>query len=211
MTCTLVPIKLTDPSELEELRQQRLVCGWDNTFETFEFWRRKQEAGLKSFFWITTTNAATDDEQARIRAGHISLDAYAEPADWDLANSDKTNLTIQTFFILPQYRSTGLGRTAMKMIEALATEEPYGSANCEYITLNCMSKKHYYDETLGSIVKAVMPICNQEWYEKQGYVAWKEEPRYEDTLPDNTKIVWDAVFMRKKANRDRFQSRILSS
>ncbi|KAL4747084.1 hypothetical protein BDW72DRAFT_23639 [Aspergillus terricola var. indicus] len=205
MTCTLIPINLNDPSELEELRQQRLVCGWDNTLDKFEFWRKKQEAGLKSLFWITT-NANTDSEQTPIRAGHISLDAYAEPADWELANADKTNLTIQSFFILPQHRSGGLGRTAMKTIEALATEEPYGSANCEYITLNCLSKKHYYDEVLGPLVREVMPICNQEWYEKQGYVAWKEEPRYEDTLPDQTKFVWDAMFMRKKVNRDKSRS-----
>jgi ribosomal protein S18 acetylase RimI-like enzyme len=205
MTCTFVPINLTDPSELEELRQQRLVCGWDNTPDTFEFWRKKQEAGLKSFFWITT-NANTDSEQTPVRAGHISLDAYAEPADWDLANADKTNLTIQNFFILPRYRSKGLGRTAMRKIEALATEEPYGSANCEYITLTCLSKKQYYDEVLGQRAMADMPICNQEWYEKQGYVAWKEEPRYEDILPDQTRFVWDAAFMRKKVNRDKSRS-----
>ncbi|RDW92925.1 uncharacterized protein DSM5745_00247 [Aspergillus mulundensis] len=204
MATALVPINLNDRSEWEELRQHRLACGWDHSPESLELWRQKQKAGLKSFFWVTTTAATTDDgEQTPIRAGHISLDAYAEPADWDLANADKTNLTIQTFFILPKYRAGGLGRAAMKLVEALATEEPYGSKNCEYITLNCMSKAHYYDEVLGPILKRTLPICNEEWYEKQGYVAWKTEPRYEDKLdlPDREKIIWDATFMRKKANR----------
>ncbi|KAL4914676.1 hypothetical protein BDW62DRAFT_190083 [Aspergillus aurantiobrunneus] len=203
MACTLVPIDLSDPTEWEELRQQRLLCGWDNTTEKLTLWRRKQEAGLKSFFWIVipSCHPSQDGDLTSIRGGHISLDAYAEPTDWDLANAEKTNLTIQTFYILPEYRTRGVGRSAMKQIEALATAKPYGSVNCQYITLNCLSKKHYYDEFLGPIVKKVMPICNQEWYEKQGYVVWKEEPRYEDTLPDKTTFVFDAAFMRKRVIR----------
>ncbi|KAL4867785.1 hypothetical protein BDV12DRAFT_112513 [Aspergillus spectabilis] len=197
---TLIPINLTDPTELEELQVQRTTCGWDNTPDKFALWRKKQEAGLKCFFWITKPAPSPGTEP--IRAGHISLDAYTDPEDSELANALKTNLTIQTFFIMPEHRAGGLGRSAMRQIEALASKKPYGSANCEYITLNCMSKKHYYDEVLGPYIKSVMPICNQEWYEKQGYVAWKEEPRYEDTLPDKTKIVWDATFMRKRVARD---------
>ncbi|KAL4804974.1 hypothetical protein BDV18DRAFT_161374 [Aspergillus unguis] len=193
MTCTLVPINLASPTEAEELRQQRLVCGWHKTPDVFASWHDKQVAGLKSFFWITVTKGSES-----IRAGHISLDAYADPADSELANSDKTNLTIQTFFILPQHRSGGLGSAAMRMIEALAPKEPFGSPNCEFITLNTMSKKHYYDEELGPILRPTMPICNQEWYERQGYVVWKEEPRYEDTLPDGRAFVWTSAFMRKR-------------
>ncbi|KAL4940201.1 hypothetical protein BDV06DRAFT_24394 [Aspergillus oleicola] len=196
MSCTLVPINLNDPIEAEMLRQQRTLCGWGNTPEAFALFHKKQQAGLKSFFWITTLG----ENEEPIRAGHISLDAYAEPEDNDLANAEKTNLTIQHFFIMPSYRSGGLGRSAMKQVEALATRKPYGSPNCEYITLNCMSKKHYYDEYLGPIIRKVMPICNQEWYERQGYVAWKEEPRYEDTLPDKSVFVFNAAFLRKKAN-----------
>ncbi|KAL4787018.1 hypothetical protein BJX76DRAFT_51848 [Aspergillus varians] len=203
MTCTLEPIDLSEPSQWEELLQQRLACGWDNTPEKLAFWHKQQEADLKSFFWITVSSAdpSPDGEQTTIRAGHISLNAYAEPADHDLANAEKTNLTISSFFILPKYRAGGLGRSAMERIEALATGQPYGSPNCEYITLDCMSKRHYHDEVMGLVVKAVMPICNQEWYEKQGYVAWKEEPRYEHTMPDKTKFVFCATFMRKRVNR----------
>ncbi|KAL4961046.1 uncharacterized protein BDV14DRAFT_133902 [Aspergillus stella-maris] len=195
MSCTLIPINLTDPIAAEVLKQQRTLCGWGNTPEALALFHKKQKQGLKSFFWITTTDA----NEEPIRAGHISLDAYADPADPDLANAEKTNLTIQHFFIMPEYRSGGLGRSAMQQVEALATKKPYGSPNCEYITLNCMSKKHYYDEYLGPIIRTLMPICNQEWYERQGYVAWKEEPRYEDTLPDKSAIVFNAAFLRKKA------------
>ncbi|KAI9369858.1 hypothetical protein BJX61DRAFT_124590 [Aspergillus egyptiacus] len=207
MSCTLVPINLTNPSEYEKLRHQRTVCGWSNTADVFENWRKKQEAGLKSFFWIMvpcgeSKNESTVSDTTPVRVGHISLDAYADPPDYDLANEKKTNLTIQQFFILPQYRSGGLGRTVMKMIEDMATKKPYGSPDCEYITLNTMSKKHYYDDVTGPYIRSVMAICNQEWYERQGYVSWKEEPRYEDTLPDKTQVVFDAVFMRKRVNRN---------
>ncbi|KAL2865012.1 uncharacterized protein BJX67DRAFT_191027 [Aspergillus lucknowensis] len=203
MACSLVPINLNDPAEYEELRQQRILCGWDFSPEKFALWRQKQEAGLKSFFWITKSAEDGDSDQPPIRAGHISLDAFTEPPDWDLANSEKTNLTIQTFFILPQHRSGGLGRTSMKLIEAMATKKPYGSPNCEYITLNCLSKKHYYDEVLGPYVRERMSICNEEWYERQGYVSWKVEPRYEDTLPDKTTpFVFEASFMRKRVKQE---------
>ncbi|KAL2827945.1 hypothetical protein BDW59DRAFT_53164 [Aspergillus cavernicola] len=204
MTCTLTPINLTNPSEHEELLQQRIACGWDNTPEKIATWRKKQDAGLKSFFWITAPSRDVPldgaTEQTLARVGHISLDAYADPVDWDVANDEKTNLVIQTFFILPKYRSGGIGGATMAMIEGMATKTPYGSPNCEYITLSALSKKHYYDEVSGPYVRTVMPICNQEWYEKRGYIVWKEEPKYEDTLPDNMKVVFDAVYMRKKVN-----------
>ncbi|KAL4882174.1 hypothetical protein BJY04DRAFT_49803 [Aspergillus karnatakaensis] len=223
MACKLVPINLKNPSEFAELQRQRTACGWGNTPADLALWREKQEAGLKSFFWITkpTTNnippslspsqsssslqsidsidSATD---TIIRAGHISLDAYTHPADPELANEDKTNLTIQQFFILPEHRAGGLGRAAMSQIEALAPTEPYGSSNCEYVTLNTMSKEHFYDPVLGPYVRMVQPICNQEWYEKQGYVLWKVEGRYHDTLPDGKEVVFDAAFMRKKVVRE---------
>lgn len=205
MACTLIPINLSDPSEAAELQQQRTVCGWDNTPEHIAIWREKQEAGLKSFFWITTSTKpaghSPSESEIPVRAGHISLDAYAEPADWELANADKTRVTVQTFFILPEHRSSGFGGSAMRQIAALAAQEPFGSAQCEYVTLNCLSKKHYYDEVLGPIARKIMPICNQEWYERQGYVAWKVEPRYKEVLMDGRTLVFNAAFMRKRVNR----------
>ncbi|KAL3490984.1 hypothetical protein BJX62DRAFT_130600 [Aspergillus germanicus] len=218
MACTLVPINLDDPSEYEELRQQRVICGWNNTPEALALWHEKQRAGLKSFFWITTTkSAASTSSESRsepsskssepipIRAGHISLDAYTEPPDASVANAEKTRLTIRTFFILPEHRSSGLGRTSMALIESLAGSEPYGSPNCEFTTLDTMSKEHYYDPILGPEVRKVMPICNQEWYERQGYVVYKVEPRYEDTVVleggEVREVIYNAACMRKPVVR----------
>ncbi|KAL3450372.1 hypothetical protein BJX65DRAFT_270647 [Aspergillus insuetus] len=222
MACTLVPINLDDPSEYEELRQQRVICGWNNTPEALALWHEKQRAGLKSFFWIATTKStpttsaeskqpsesepgSKTSESPPIRAGHISLDAYTEPPDSSVANAEKTRLTIRTFFILPEHRSSGLGRASMALIESLAGSEPYGSPNCEFTTLDTMSKEHYYDPVLGPEVRKVQPICNQEWYERLGYVVWKVEPRYEDTvvLEDGEvrEVVYKAAFMKKPVLR----------
>ncbi|KAL2800605.1 hypothetical protein BJX66DRAFT_332167 [Aspergillus keveii] len=204
MALTLIPVNLNDPVEYEELRQQRITCGWDNTVQILSLWQEKQAQGLKSLFWVTEL-LPDSKSPFPIRAGHISLDAYASPIDYDLANANKTNLTIQTFFILPEYRSRGLGSRAIKLIEGMARSAPYGSSECKYITLNCMSKKYYFDETMGPYVRRFMPICNQQWYEKLGYVAWKEEPRYEHTIIEENEerrdVVYDAVFMRKRLER----------
>ncbi|KAL2810150.1 hypothetical protein BJX63DRAFT_328827 [Aspergillus granulosus] len=210
MACTLIPINLNNPSEYEELRNQRLACGWDHTPEKLALWQEKQAAGLKSFFWIATkvgseSSASPSESTPTIRAGHISLDAYTEPPDPSVANSSKTNLTISSFFIMPQHRAAGLGSASMKLIESLAISAPYGSPNCESITLACISKKHYYDPVLAPHVRKVTPICNQEWYEKMGYVVWKVEPRHEDSIVlesgERMDVVYDAASMRKRVVR----------
>jgi hypothetical protein len=213
---------MDDPSEYEELLQQRVICGWNNTPEALAQWHEKQRAGLKSFFWITTTKSTSTtsaesnppsgsepnsetSESTPIRAGHISLDAYTDPPDSSVANAEKTRLTIRTFFILPEHRSSGLGRTSMALIESLAGSEPYGSPKCEFTTLDTMSKEHYYDPILGPEVRKVMPICNQEWYERQGYVVYKVEPRYEDTIVlengEVREVIYNAACMRKPVQR----------
>ncbi|KAL2827882.1 hypothetical protein BJY01DRAFT_228823 [Aspergillus pseudoustus] len=219
MACTLVPINLGDPSEYEELRIQRVACGWDNTPEKLDQWREKQTEGLKSFFWITKTKptpepgpepepgaSSSTPTTTIIRAGHISLDAFTSPPNDEVANAAKTNLTIKTFFIMPAHRAGGLGSAAMRLVESLATSAPYGSPNCEFITLDCLSKAHYYDPVLGPYVRRVMPICNQEWYERMGYVVWKVEPRYEDRVVlengESRDIVYDAAFMRKRVAKE---------
>lgn len=87
----------------------------------------------------------------------------------------------------------------MKMVEELAGKEPFGSPNCEFITLTCLNKKNYYDQTLAPLVQALMPICNQEWYERQGYVLSKEEERVTDNVPpDGRTVAFSAALMRKR-------------
>jgi hypothetical protein len=190
--CTLTPINLHNPPEYTELQHQRQKCGWDSEDSSLLAWRAKQDANLKSFFWITIPSPT--DPDSCIRAGHISLDAYAEPPDLELANPDRSVLTIQTFFILPEYRG-GLGRRAMDLVEALAAQEP----RCKYVTLNALSKKYFYEESWfwDKLERERPSVCAVEWYERRGYVWWKSEPRYrEPRLYGGEVIVW-ADFLRK--------------
>ncbi|KAF7585698.1 hypothetical protein BBP40_010259, partial [Aspergillus hancockii] len=141
--CTLIPINLNDQTQYTEMLRQRQICGWSQTPSTLDSWRQKQAQGLKSFFWITITTTYGDSNSNStqpIRAGHISLDAYSDLQEHEhhLARADKSLLTIQAFFLLPEYRASGLGRRAMQLVEELAVTEPYGSPDCRGIALTAL-------------------------------------------------------------------------
>ncbi|KAL1961490.1 hypothetical protein VTN77DRAFT_1669 [Rasamsonia byssochlamydoides] len=185
--CTLTPINLDNPSEYTELRHQRIICGWDFSDDKLRKW--------------PSSSTATE----LVRAGHISLDSYCDPPDPELATSDKTIMTIQTFFILPEYRGTGLGRQAMDLVESMATKEPFGSPQCNFITVNTLSKRYLRDEwpewrgIWKDLTREPPAFSNQEWYERRGYVQWKEEPRYHERTRDGREVVLVASFLRKAA------------
>lgn len=208
--CRLNPMDLHDAAQFSELHRQRVLCGWDYDLETVEKWKNKQQEKLKNLFWITTTHNVNGSDQP-VRVGHISLDAntsFDPPELWNLSHVDeKCVLSISAFFILPEYRSGGLGRVVMQKIEELAVQEPYGSPNCRFIALNAMSKRHIYDE--GWQWKGIWerlgqspPLFSiQEWYEMLGYVSWKEEPLYEHKMQNGDVIkIWEA-FMRKEISK----------
>ena len=202
---TLLPINLHDPIEFLELQRQRTICGWFYSDLELIKWRDLQDQKLKSLFWITlpASSGDPDPQGACLRVGHISLDAYADPPDLEVANPDKSILTVQTFFILPEYRADGFGRLAMDLTERLATQEPYGSEKCRWLTVNTVSKRYVFDESpewQGCWAKMGLAIpkwSNEVWYERRGYVKWKEEPRYKLTTLDGQRIVLVAVFLRK--------------
>ncbi|KAE8351136.1 hypothetical protein BDV28DRAFT_159000 [Aspergillus coremiiformis] len=195
--CTLIPINLHNSTEFAELKHQRQKCGWDYEDTNLLAWRDKQDANLKSFFWITIPSS-TESDARRTRAGHISLDSYANPPDPELAMADRSVLTIQTFFILPEYRG-GLGRRAMDLVEVLAAEEPYGSPQCKYLTLNTISKRYFYEESgFWNKLDRVRPqVCTAEWYERRGYVCWKSESRYREPRLEGDEAIVYSDLMRK--------------
>ena len=230
---SLVPINLNDPAQHAEFKQQRVICGWDYSDEALQMFIEKQEKKLKSLFWIMIqqkahanskqekgdTVSVTQDANGHaadgnavspsatvftIRAGHISLDSYAEPADSEVALEDRSTMTVQTFFILPEYRTGGVGRAAMDLVEVLATQEPYGSPHCHTLTLTTVNKKHIEidaPEWRGVWKRAGMdvpPFSNEVWYEKLGYVYWKEETRYNAVGLDGSPLHLIASFMRKR-------------
>lgn len=201
--CRLEPTNLHDVDQFAEIQRQRVICGWHYDPQTLQEWKSKQQQGLKSLFWITVPNPSNESNEP-FHAGHISLDAYCDPPETGLARTDKSVLTISSFFILPEYRAYGLGRRVMGLVEDMAVLEPYGSRHCRCITLNALSKRHMYDEGpewRGIWERLGMPLPSfsiQEWYEKIGYVSWKEEPLYEEEALDGQVIkLWEA-FMRKE-------------
>ncbi|PYH85571.1 hypothetical protein BO82DRAFT_350900 [Aspergillus uvarum CBS 121591] len=202
--CTLEPINLNDPAQHTELQRQRTLCGWDHHPTTLAQWQAKQSEGLKNFFWVVIPSPNPNSQRNTIRAGHISLDAYSDPPDPDLARADRSILALQTFFLLPEYRSAGVGRHALQLIEEQAAREPA----CKCIALTALSKKYLYQEgrewrgIWARMDQPVPAFSIQEWYEKAGYVGWKEEPRYEERSVDGEVIwLWE-VFMRKEVRRD---------
>ena len=200
---SLEPINLYDGYEYGELRRQRVLCGWDYEVEKLEKWKRDMDAKTRSIFWINLP--ATDSKSCPNPVGHIGLNSERDPPELDLANPDKSVMEISTFFILPEHRHGGLGRTAVEMVESYATKEPYGSPNCKVITINTISRR--YTENDGDEWRGVYARRGlrappkgksvEDWYASMGYVKWKEEPRYPDRLQDGTEVKLIAVFMKK--------------
>ncbi|GFF23429.1 hypothetical protein IFM61606_08829 [Aspergillus udagawae] len=203
--CLLEPANLQDAEQFAELQRQRIICGWLCDPQTLQKWKQKQQENLKALFWITIPDPSTgDDKGIRIRAGHIALDAYCDPPEPDLARADKSVQTISSFFVLPEYRSYGLGRRAMRLIEEMAVGEPYGSPRCRFVTLNALSKRYVYDEgpdwrgLFERLGMSPPSYSIQEWYESLGYVSWKEEPLYEVRTLDGEVVKLREAFMRKE-------------
>ncbi|THC98676.1 hypothetical protein EYZ11_001879 [Aspergillus tanneri] len=206
-TIALVPINLHNPSEYKELQQQRVICGWSFSDNTLNSYREKQDQKLKSFFWITIATpepSSTTADPSIIRAGHISLDSYADPPDPELAAADRSVLTIQNLFVLHEYRKGGVAHVAMDMVEDMASREPYGSTDCRFVTVNTMSKKYVYQEGpewrgLWDQIGETRPTFSvQDWYERRGYVLWKEEERYDCVALDGREVKIVAAFLRKQ-------------
>lgn len=196
--CTLNPIDLYSPAEFDALTRQRIACGWNHQPAVLLEWRSQIDSGLKSLFWIATT----DDP----RAGHISLDSVADDGDPELARADRRVMTVATFFIKQQHRKRGVGGAAMDAVEDMATKEPYGSKECREIALTTLSRKYTEDdsdewggmwERWGS-KRPPKGTSNEDWYTRRGYVKWKEAPKYEHTMVNGEETKLVAVYLRKE-------------
>lgn len=194
--CTLEPIDLHDRAQADELLRQRVLCGWAMTPDCIDAWRDAMDARTKGFFWIKAPS------RPGLRAGHVSLDSEADPPDPELADPrDGSVLTVARFFVLPEHRGAGLGRGAMETLEAYAREAPYGSPACRAIALDTLSRRYTEDdehraqwEWLTGLPVRARGTSNEDWYARQGYVKFKEVPKYE-CIREGHKLI--AVYMRK--------------
>ena len=184
-------IDLHQLQEVDALILQRKICGWDYSEKVIAKWRTSADKNLKTIFWIVLP------DKYGTKAGHISLASKAEPHDPDLAQEDRSVMTISTFFILPEHRSRGIGRKVMDLIEEMATSDPYGSPKCKAIAIDTLSKSYYdpshpmWPDMREALEKQP---SNQLWYERRGYVPFKVTPRYQQSIYGD--VTFDAVFLR---------------
>ncbi|KAJ5316882.1 hypothetical protein PENANT_c016G06490 [Penicillium antarcticum] len=197
--CSLEPIDLQNEDQFNEMRRQRLICGWDSNLQTLQSWKEKDK--IKRLFWITIPHPSIGSNT--IRTGHISLDASSGLLEPDIAPENRTELSISSFFILPEYRSLGLGKRAVNLVEQMATTERFGNPNCRFITLTALSKRYIYNKApewqgvWARLGLSPPSFSIQEWYESLGYVAWKEEPITEEKGIDGQIILLWEAFMKK--------------
>ncbi|KAM0717283.1 hypothetical protein Q7P37_007135 [Cladosporium fusiforme] len=197
--CALQPIDLNNPNEHQRLQSQRRKCGWDFEDTHLNRWRDQAITGTKNLFWITTSPPAPASPSP-ILAGHISLDSLSSDHPNELAKIDKSLLTISTFFILPAFRAKGLGREALRQLETLARQEPYGSAACSALTIMSLSSAYVEDGALRALYvewTGEEPLSFERWYARMGYVKWKEEACTEVVRRDGEVLMLVEVFMKK--------------
>lgn len=200
---TLETLDLQDDTHVQELVRQRIICGWGEDEESINNWRNQTSKGTKKFWWITipATDEKTSDPSSTssrgIKAGHIALASETSPPDPDLARLDRSILTVNTFFLLPEYRALGLGRASWFAVEEKAKQIP----ECKQIAIDTWDGRYVTDKgpewggflaTLGIVMRD--SLINEEWYARMGYEKFKTEPRY--PLPGTDRMMV-AVFLRK--------------
>ena len=200
VSCGLQPVNLHDRDEYGILRSQRRACGWYYETAYLDRWKASIDAGTKCLFWITIPSPEAPNHN--ILAGHISLDSTSEFPDrkFELANPDKSLLTVTTFFVLQQYRGRALGRKAMERVEEMVKTEPYGSSSCTAITMMSLSRKYVADPTWRAQYfqwTGEEPTSYEDWYSRMGYVKWKEEPCTEGVGRDGDAYTLVEAFMKK--------------
>ncbi|KAM7214574.1 hypothetical protein V8F06_010056 [Rhypophila decipiens] len=223
----LEPINLHSQSQFDELLRQRKICGWSMTVEDVLTWRSEIDVGKQYFFWILhpCSDSPPDTEgqkQNVIYAGHITTSRLDGPSHPFLSAAGKTNGNppdkvqyIGSLFILPEYRTLGLGRKAMSAIESLARVPPYGGPEIKALTLNCLSGRYIDDDSSEEwrpfaekvYAKMGLPMpergrSNQAWYASMGFKYVREKPSYSTGFygQDGKEILFVAVAMRKDLN-----------
>ncbi|BGO96541.1 hypothetical protein RTBOTA2_000439 [Rhodotorula toruloides] len=211
------PIKLVrfDPDEakeVEELKRQRVLCGWN--LDKVEVWREQCRRGVKNLYWIhpavpieTPEFEPLNSDHSRAGppppdpsfqpVGHVSLDWEDYEDDDTLCDRENGVITLATFFILLSQQGKGYGSVVMKQTEQMAVK-----VGAKEITLNTVDGEYavqpWWWEQQGIKFDSRLRV-NERWYERLGYTAYKRAvPRYPCRTVDGRDILLEAVFMRKK-------------
>ena len=205
--CRLDPINLHDSAQVTELLSQRVLCGWDSEHDVLLKWRDEQDQGSRHMFWVMRLVPSQDSSchdsnsgdgsstslnrevEVEVRAGHIALTTPSPdlipPSTIAVTtpNPSRANtLSVNSLFIHPSHRTHSLGRTAVSLIErAACTLHP----STRYLTLTALSDRYLDDD--GPEGRGIWARIGWEvpggsvrgWYERLGYVGWKEGVVYE--------------------------------
>lgn len=164
-----------------------------------------------SLDFVTLTKDTTAKAGKYLVVGQIALDkkdhlsGEMKVADETLVAPDHSRLLVATLFVMPEFKMHRLGTYAMQRLEELALDPRYGSANCTTLTLTTASSRHAKGGVPGpegydmwAILGLPIPDrTNVGWFERLGYVSYKEEPRYYAAPGRQTPDLWVA-FMEKK-------------
>ena len=230
----LVPMNLESGEERSMLKAQRTLCGWNEDKVDFWrtsmaqcnqtlFWitipadspialERTKVDGLGHLRRPVPPDL--DQKVATLEqvfaVGHVSLNKVDTPnspglaPDTSLASGDGKIMTITTLFVLPSFASSRFGSFAMDQCETWARQLPFGSPQCEAVTINTMSPRYMLGgldglegmgrwEAMGSQI----PKDNSLWYTRRGYVKFDEAIRYFTPNPHGGQWSWFGIFMRK--------------
>ncbi|KAK3315450.1 hypothetical protein B0H66DRAFT_344742 [Apodospora peruviana] len=208
-TSVLEPMDLHNTVQFDELLRQRVLCGWDSTASVLEGWRDAIDAGTHDFFWVVPPDLLPHQSAPPQRyAGHICMVNQTETVDGTL----RPTRHVCELFILPEHRRGGLGKAAVRALEACARAEPYGSSDVKRMTLNAISKRYFEDESeewMGLAKKVYgklgleMPTrghTNEDWYNRMGYVKYAEQEAYPtgEYRADGTEYKFVSVSLRKE-------------
>lgn len=199
---------LHDAAQFTELQRQRILCGWGHSPSALEGWRAANVAKTQAMFWVVPPSLEELPAPQRY-AGHFAMakKTYENDNGEDDALPQMTVVDLQDLFILPEHRSGGLGRAAVRALEGLARIEPYGWPGCSVITLNTLARRYVEEDEWRAVaaepysrMNIELPAkgtSNEDWYGRMGYVKWKEVPLYSVVLEDGSEFKFAASYMWK--------------
>ncbi|KAK4055281.1 hypothetical protein OIV83_000564 [Microbotryomycetes sp. JL201] len=219
----LVPFDPDDSIQVEELRRQRVLCGWN--VDKVDKWREYGRQGLKALFWVFPA----DDQESRAKwtsdmpqvdmcnlspkkegpppnpnfrpLGQGSLDWYDDMGDERLVCRDKKprRIQISNLFTLKHLAGRGLGNMILAELESLASKPPF---DADYVTLNTIDRDLAVDprhaKRFGWHYDADARV-NQDWYVRKGYTVFERMvPRYEEKDLEGKLYMHGAAYLEKR-------------
>jgi hypothetical protein len=124
--------------------------------------------------------------------GHISLDSQPSNQEPELTSS----YAISTFYVSAQLQGSGIGGSAMSIVEKLASNPPL---NAKTLLLRTWANENYANVEQFSALKTNPPrMSTQDWYTSMGYVRYGYVEKCWDRVDEEGRVWWNAAALMKK-------------